>query len=174
MKILKFIPLIFLVFLIVIFSINLNNESNQKDVLISPLIGKKIPRNEISLLKNNELINLNDIYNNIYAVNFFASWCLPCKVEAPLIEKLAEKIPVFGIAFKDKKSNILNFLNSYGNPYDKIGIDDNGNLGIEWGVYGIPETFIVSKNGKIIYKHTGPLNFDELNYRIYNLINNEK
>ena len=85
-----------------------------------------------------------------------------------------KKIPVFGVAFKDREKNILDFLESYGNPYDKIGIDKDGLLGIEWGVYGIPETFIINKKGQIIYKYTGPLDIHELEKNIYGLIKNER
>ena len=79
---------------------------------------------------------------------------------------LSKKIPVFGIAFKDEEKNILDFLKTFGNPYDKIGMDKNGFLGIEWGVYGIPETFIINKKDQIIYKYTGPLEVDELEKNI--------
>ena len=83
-------------------------------------------------------------------------------------------MPVFGVIYKDREKNILDFLQSYGNPYDKIGIDKDGLLGIEWGVYGIPETFIINKKGQIIYKYTGPLDINEIEKNIYGLIKNEE
>lgn len=174
-KLSKFLPLFILIFLITIFAINLNIKKDEKKVtqLISPLINQNIPSKSIKLFQKEEVIKLKKIYKNLYAVNFFASWCLPCKIEAPFIKMLATKIPVFGIAFKDKDKDILNFLISYGNPYDKIGIDMDGMLGVEWGVYGIPETFIINKKGKIIYKFSGPLSIEELEKNIYGLIKNE-
>ena len=83
--------------------------------------------------------------------------------------RLVIQIPCF-----NEEKNILDFLKTFGNPYDKIGIDKNGFLGIEWGVYGIPETFIINKKGQIIYKYTGPLEVDELEKNIYDLIKNER
>ena len=171
----------------IIFAINLDVKKEDKkiDQLKSPLINKNIPKNPIRLFQKNEIVELKNVYNELYAINFFASWCLPCKIEAPAIKLLSEKIPVFGVAFKDEEKNILDFLKTFGNPYDKIGIDRNGLLGIEWGVYGIPETFIINKNreamsiiikekGQIIYKYTGPLEIDELEKNIYDLIKNER
>ncbi len=170
----KLTPFLIILILITVFSINLKyNEKKSRDNLVSPLIGKKVPKIKIKLFNTNNYQNLNE-YNEIYAINFFASWCIPCKIEAPIIKKLSKKIPVFGIAFKDKKSNILDFLKSYGNPYDKIGIDTNGLLGVEWGVYGIPETYIINKNGNIIYKFVGPLTLEELTKNIYRKIDNEE
>ena len=168
---LKLTPLVFLLIIIIVFSINL--KSNSKDKLTTPLIGKKIPFGKIKLFNDDVHFNLNN-YESTFAVNFFASWCLPCKVEAPIIENLSKKIPVFGIAFKDKSTDTLEFLKTYGNPYDKIGIDKDGMVGIEWGVYGIPETYIINEDGIIIYKFTGPLTFDELNKNIYRKIINEQ
>ncbi len=172
----KFLPLLIVTFFMLIFAVNLNirKEDKKIDQLKSPLINQNIPKKPIRLFQKNEIIQLKNVYNNLYAINFFASWCLPCKIEAPSIKLLSKKIPVFGIAFKDKKKNILNFLQTYGNPYDKIGIDKDGLLGIEWGVYGIPETFIINKEGQIIYKYTGPLDIDELEKNIYGLIKNER
>ena len=130
------------------FSIDLEMSKNQKGIkkAAKKTINQNIPKKPIRLFQKNEIIELKNIYSNLYAINFFASWCLPCKIEAPSIKLLSKKIPVFGVAFKDREKNILDFLESYGNPYDKIGIDRNGLLGIEWGVYGIPETFIINKN----------------------------
>ena len=169
----KLIPLLLLLLIIIVFSINLNSNNDSKDKLVTPLIGKKLPVNKIKLLNNEVYFNLNN-YKSIFAVNFFASWCLPCKVEAPIIERLSKKIPVFGIAFKDNNTNTIEFLKTYGNPYNEIGIDTDGMIGIEWGVYGIPETFIINKKGEIIYKFTGPLTINELNKNIIMKITNEK
>ena len=172
----KFLPLLIVTFFKLIFAINLNisKEDKKIDQLKSPLINQNIPKKPIRLFQKNEIIELKNIYRNLYAINFLASWCLPCKIEAPFIKLLSKKIPVFGVAFKDREKNILDFLESYGNPYDKIGIDKDGLLGIEWGVYGIPETFIINKKGQIIYKYTGPLDIHELENNIYGLIENER
>ena len=172
----NFLPLLIVTFFMIIFAINLDVKKEDKkiDQLKSPLINQNIPKNPIRLFQKNKIVELKNVYDELYAINFFASWCLPCKIEAPAIKLLSEKIPVFGVAFKDEEKNILDFLKTFGNPYDKIGIDRNGLLGIEWGVYGIPETFIINKKGQIIYKYTGPLEIDELEKNIYDLIKNER
>lgn len=101
-----------------------------------------------------------DFAGNVSIVNVFASWCVPCRQEHPLLEELAkvEGIQLLGINYKDKPENARRFLGSLGNPYDKVGADDAGRAAIDWGVYGIPETFIVDRRGHIRYNFVGPLN----------------
>lgn len=91
-------------------------------------------------------------------VNVFASWCAPCRVEHPLLMELArdDRFRLLGINYKDKPENALEFLKSLGNPYDAVGVDPKGTATIDWGVYGIPETFLVTPDGEIVYKQTGP------------------
>ena len=100
-----------------------------------------------------------DFDGKVTVVNIFASWCGPCRQEHPLIEALGERedIQLAGINYKDKPENARRFLGSLGNPYDLIGTDVSGRVAIDWGVYGVPETFIVDGNGKIRYKYIGPL-----------------
>jgi cytochrome c biogenesis protein CcmG/thiol:disulfide interchange protein DsbE len=91
-------------------------------------------------------------------VNVFASWCVPCHVEHPLLMRLAEKgVRIVGINHKDAPDNALGFLRGKGNPYVAVGVDRNGRASIEWGVYGIPETFVIDREGRVAYKHVGPL-----------------
>ena len=138
------------------------NPSNN-NIINSQLIGKKVPTIKIKKINvfekkiKSDTLNFNEYTNDFFAVNFYASWCVPCRVEAPVIEELSKVIPIIGIAYKDKVQNTKKFLNDYGNPYHQIGLDDSGKIAIEWGVYGVPETFIVNANGKIIYRHAGPL-----------------
>ncbi len=98
-------------------------------------------------------------------VNVWASWCGPCRQEHPYLMELAEdeRVRIVGINYKDQTSNALRFLGELGNPYDAVGVDDNGRTAIDWGVYGVPERFLVDENGTIIYKQVGP--FDERSYR---------
>lgn len=100
-----------------------------------------------------------DLAGKISVVNVFASWCVPCRQEHPLLEDLArvDGIQLIGINYKDKPENARRFLGSLGNPYDRIGADAAGRTAIEWGVYGVPETFIVDAKGMIRYKFIGPL-----------------
>jgi cytochrome c biogenesis protein CcmG/thiol:disulfide interchange protein DsbE len=100
-------------------------------------------------------------------VNVWASWCVPCHDEAPLLTELAKdnRIQLIGINYKDKADNARRFLGRYGNPFASVGVDANGRAAIEWGVYGVPETFIVGRDGKIAYKLVGPIspdNFDSV------------
>ncbi|MCB2052950.1 MAG: DsbE family thiol:disulfide interchange protein [Geminicoccaceae bacterium] len=91
-------------------------------------------------------------------VNVFASWCVPCRVEHPLITELAEEgVTVHGINYKDAPADAVGWLERLGDPYARIGADENGRAGIEWGVYGVPETFIVDQKGTIVFKQVGPI-----------------
>lgn len=100
-----------------------------------------------------------DFLGKVSVVNVFASWCVPCRQEHPLMEELGkvEGIQLIGINYKDNPENARRFLGSLGNPYDRIGADDSGRAAIEWGVYGVPETFVVDGKGMIRYKFIGPL-----------------
>src|SRR5438132_12465316 len=100
-------------------------------------------------------------------VNVWASWCVPCHDEAPLLTELArdKRLQIVGINYKDAPDNARRFLGRYGNPFGVVGVDDNGRASIEWGVYGVPETFIVGRGGTIVYKLVGPVtsdNFDRV------------
>ncbi|GAB4516191.1 MAG: DsbE family thiol:disulfide interchange protein [Roseibium sp.] len=100
-----------------------------------------------------------DLIGTVSVVNVFASWCVPCRQEHPLLENLAtvDGIQLIGINYKDKPENARRFLGSLGNPYDRVGADAAGRTAIDWGVYGVPETFIVDAQGMIRYKFIGPL-----------------
>jgi cytochrome c biogenesis protein CcmG/thiol:disulfide interchange protein DsbE len=101
---------------------------------------------------------------NVSIVNVWASWCVPCHDEAPLLVELAkdQRIRIVGINYKDAADNARRFLGRYGNPFAAVGADVNGRASIEWGVYGVPETFIVGRNGAIAYKLVGPITPDNI------------
>ncbi|WP_205513930.1 DsbE family thiol:disulfide interchange protein [Stappia sp. BW2] len=103
-----------------------------------------------------------DLNGKISVVNVFASWCVPCRQEHPLLEDLAkvEGIQLLGINYKDKPENARRFLGSLGNPYQRVGADTGGRTAIEWGVYGVPETFVIDADGMIRYKFIGPLSLE--------------
>jgi cytochrome c biogenesis protein CcmG/thiol:disulfide interchange protein DsbE len=91
-------------------------------------------------------------------VNFWASWCAPCRAEHPNLTKLkAEGITIYGVNYKDKPDAALGFLNGLGNPYAAIGADESGRMGIDWGIYGVPETFIIDGEGKVVQRYPGPI-----------------
>ena len=91
-------------------------------------------------------------------VNFWASWCAPCRAEHPVLKTLqAEGVTILGVNFKDKPEAALQFLDDLGNPYAAIGADDSGRMGLDWGLYGVPETFVIDGTGKVILRHAGPI-----------------
>lgn len=100
-----------------------------------------------------------DLLGEVTVVNVFASWCVPCRQEHPMLEELAKdgRARLFGINYKDEPENARRFLGSLGNPYDRIGADSAGRAAIEWGVYGVPETYIIDAKGIIRFKYIGPL-----------------
>ncbi len=100
----------------------------------------------------------------VSVINVWASWCVPCHDEAPLLTQLAQdkRIRILGINYKDVPDNARRFLGRYGNPFAAVGADDNGRAAIEWGVYGVPETFVVGRDGAIAYKLIGPITPDNL------------
>lgn len=100
----------------------------------------------------------------VSVVNVWASWCVPCHDEAPLLLQLAQdkRIRVVGINYKDADDNARRFLGRYGNPFSAVGVDANGRAAIEWGVYGVPETFVIGRDGTIVYKLIGPITPDNL------------
>jgi cytochrome c biogenesis protein CcmG/thiol:disulfide interchange protein DsbE len=105
-----------------------------------------------------------DFRSQVTLVNVWASWCIPCHDEAPLLLGLAgdARIRVVGINYKDQPDNARRFLNRYGNPFAAAGADQNGRAAIEWGVYGVPETFLVGRDGRIAYKLVGPISAENL------------
>ena len=128
-------------------------------VLPSPLIDQPAPRFQLPPLQGGERgFSSTDLKGHVSLVNTFASWCTPCRAEHPVLNALAQtrRVPIYGIAYKDKAEAALAWIAELGNPYTRIGAD-NGRVGIDWGVYGVPETFIVDKGGRIRYKHVGPL-----------------
>jgi cytochrome c biogenesis protein CcmG/thiol:disulfide interchange protein DsbE len=127
--------------------------------------GRQIPGMDKDMFTSSEV-------NRISIVNVFASWCVPCRQEHPYIVELGkdERIQLIGINQRDSTRNALSFLAELGNPYDAVGVDRKGRASIEWGVYGVPETFIVNRQGRIIYKHVGPINARDLQQKFMPII----
>ena len=98
-----------------------------------------------------------DLRGGVMLVNFFASWCLPCRAEHPVLTKLAQSETLHGISYKDEPARTREWLAELGDPFERIGTDTSGRTAIEWGVYGVPETYIIDRDGRIRYRHAGPV-----------------
>jgi cytochrome c biogenesis protein CcmG/thiol:disulfide interchange protein DsbE len=159
MKRLLIIPFILFILVLSIFFYLLIIERNPLE-LPSNLLNKNVPNFETeSLLKNKNFVSSKEFGNEIVLVNFFATWCKPCRDEHVYIKRFAheKEIRVIGINYKDNSDNAVDWLKNLGNPYSDIPIDRNGKIAIDWGVYGIPETFIINSKGIIKYRHVGPI-----------------
>ncbi|SFH29116.1 cytochrome c biogenesis protein CcmG, thiol:disulfide interchange protein DsbE [Palleronia marisminoris] len=132
---------------------------NNDDRLPSPLVGKAIPEFELPPIDGrDDGLSSEDLRGQVSIVNVWASWCVPCRVEMPLLMELADDgtVPIYGINYKDDAGEALAFLAELGDPYTRIGADRSGRVAIDWGVYGLPETFVIDAEGRIAYKHVGP------------------
>ncbi len=138
------------------------------DVLPSALIDRPAPEFALEGLGEIPGLSTEDLKApGVKLVNIWASWCGPCRVEHPWLEALAEEGHVIhGINYKDTPENAQAFLDELGNPYERIGVDDPGRIGIEWGVTGVPETFVLDGAGRIVYKHTGPIQPGDISDKI--------
>lgn len=126
----------------------------------SPLIGKPLPEFSLPTLHNPKKILANkDFKGKVVLINFWASWCAACKDEHPFLMALArnKQVPLIGLNYKDQRDTAQATLNAEGNPYDVSLVDADGRVGLDWGVYGVPETFVIDRNGVIRYKHVGPI-----------------
>ena len=158
-KQLLIIPSIFFFLILLTFFYLLIIERNPSE-LPSNLLDKNVPEFETnSLLKNENFISSKEFGNEIILVNFFATWCKPCRDEHKYIKLFSneKKIKIIGINYKDNPKKAIEWLKNLGNPYSNIPIDKNGRIAIDWGVYGIPETFIVNSKGIIKYRHIGAI-----------------
>lgn len=172
-KLFAFFPLVLFAGVGVLFVIRLFSGDPSK--VPSPLVFKAAPSFQLEPLGTFEAFSEQDLKNGKTSIlNVWASWCAPCRQEHPFLMQLSKEtdIQVFGLNYKDKTDQALRFLSNLGNPYYKIGADPKGQSAIEWGVYGVPETFIVNGQGIIIYKHIGPIT-EESFKTIVNLIKNK-
>ena len=129
----------------------------------SPLIGRLAPDFKVDELNGEQQFSLSEFKGIPIVLNFWASWCLPCEVEHPYLLAIKEKnnLIMIGINYKDKEEDAKIFIEDKGNPYDYIGRDDSGFFGIDMGITGVPETFIVDEKGTIVLRHVGPIDFSD-------------
>ena len=169
-RILMLLPLLIFAALAALFWFRLGDRDPSR--IPSALIGRPVPQTTLPALAGLTRdgtqvpgIDPSAFKGKVSVVNVWASWCVPCHEEAPLLTKLSadKRIQIVGINYKDTPDNARRFLGRYGNPFGIVGADSNGRASIEWGVYGVPETFIVGRDGKIAYKLIGavtPENID--------------
>ena len=158
-KKLLIIPFAIFISILLIFFYLLIIERNPSDIP-SNLLNRNVPNFETEmLLKKEKFISSKEFKNEIILVNFFATWCLPCRDEHIYIKRFSDEkeIRVIGINYKDDPKKTIRWLDELGNPYSNVLLDKNGRIAIDWGVYGIPETFIINSKGIIKYRHVGPV-----------------
>ena len=157
----KIFPSLTVIIFLIIFFVFYKGLQNSNIYTPDTNVKKNVPIFEAKLFDSSQIIKSKNLFNknNFYLFNVWASWCIPCKNEHPFLMKLSENknIVLIGLNYKDNVLNAKNFLNKYNNPYETIIQDIDGTIGIEWGAYGVPETFIINKD-KIIKRIIGPLN----------------
>lgn len=138
----------------------------------SPLIDKPAPAFSLPLLEAPEkLITQDKFKNQVSLLNVWATWCVSCRQEHPVLMQLAQTgIPIYGLDYKDTRPDAKRWLTRFGNPYAANAFDEDGRVGINWGVYGTPETFVIDKQGIIRHKHIGPLTADVINRELLPMI----
>ena len=157
----KFLPFSIFIIFIVIFIILYKGLQETNIYIPESKSNYEVPSSMVKLFDTNQTANTIEIFQSdkLYLLNIWSSWCVPCREEHPILMELKknEQLIVVGMNYKDTKKNAKNFLEELGNPYDKIIFDNKGTNAIEWGAYGVPESFLINKN-KIIKKYIGPLN----------------
>jgi cytochrome c biogenesis protein CcmG, thiol:disulfide interchange protein DsbE len=134
----------------------------QPNELPSAMIDKEAPAFDLAVLQGNGKLSRDGLLGHPVLINFFASWCVPCREEHPLLMRLAQHdhLPLYGIAYKDKPADSSALLQLLGDPYREIGIDRDGAVGLNFGVYGVPETYVLDRSGHIRKRFVGPLTAD--------------
>jgi cytochrome c biogenesis protein CcmG/thiol:disulfide interchange protein DsbE len=153
-------PLVFLIVLIGFFIKGLDPERDLNR-LPSPFIDKPAPALDLPRLKDpGQRVTSADYAGQMALVNVWATWCVGCRQEHGYLLQLAQQgtLPIYGLNWRDRREDALSWLTQLGDPYVASGYDEDGHVGIDWGVYGAPETFLIGADGRVLYKHLGPLN----------------
>ena len=168
------IPLLLFIVLVGFLAVGLSRDPHE---VPSPLINKTAPAFEIAQLgQPNKTFSPASMKRQVWILNVWASWCVACREEHPVLVELAKSqvAPVIGLDYKDKREDALAMLAKQGNPYLLSAYDANGRVGIDYGVYGVPETYVIDRGGVIRFKHIGPITTPVLNEKIYPLVSELK
>lgn len=161
MRLRYLLPALLLVGLVLLFAFGLRHDPRE---VPSPLIGKPAPEFSLRVVGEQKVLSRADLLGRPLLVNYFASWCAGCRVEHPFLMELARRgVEIVGIDYKDTDAAGQQWLAQHGNPYALVLADESGKAGLDWGVYGVPETFVLDAAGTIVYKQIGPL--DETAWR---------
>ncbi len=164
------IPLIVFVALSGVLFVGLYGDPND---VPSQFIDKPAPQFELErLYQPDQTVSRDDMLGKVWLLNVWASWCVSCRQEHPVFMQLAKTglVPIFGLNYKDERDAAITWLEDFGNPYVAVGHDIKGRVGIDYGVYGVPETYLIDKEGIVRYKHTGPVTFEALQNKILPLV----
>ena len=163
LRIIRISIVLLFVFILLVFYNSLNRKTNYST---DYLVGNKLVNINLKSFDDKKIFSTKDFSKNKYTlINFWASWCAPCRVEHPYLIQLSKEknLYIIGVNFKDKKNNALNFLNNLGNPYNYLTKDTNGKQSVNFGVYGIPESILINSESIVLKKFIGPLNEQDLN-----------
>jgi len=165
----KRLPLLIFAILVVFLVIGLTLKPKE---IPSPFIGKPAPNFELNVLNQSDTFAPKSMLGKVWLLNVWASWCTSCREEHPLLVEFSQQkmVPIIGLNYKDKDAEAIQWLKELGNPYDFSVVDSKGKVGIDYGVYGVPETFVIDKAGKIVHKQIGPLTPEALYKDILPLI----
>jgi cytochrome c biogenesis protein CcmG, thiol:disulfide interchange protein DsbE len=171
LKILKFVvPLVIFLALVAFFAIGLTRDPRE---VPSPFIGKPAPAFRLEQLHDEKLAFApEEMKGKVWLLNVWASWCVACRVEHPLLVEMSKQkiVPIVGLNYKDKREDGVQWLKKFGDPYMLSAYDLEGRVGIDYGVYGVPETFLIDKQGVIRYKQIGPITPEALEKTIKPLL----
>jgi len=164
------LPLAVFVVLVIFLGLGLKLDPRQ---VPSPLVGRPAPQFSLPRLHDDALsLGPKDLKGKVWVLNVWASWCVSCRAEHPVLNAWNRNgdIMLIGLNYKDESNDALNWLKQLGNPYTHSVVDSDGMVGLDWGVYGVPESFVVDKKGIIRYKHIGPVSMEDLNSTLVPLL----
>lgn len=164
------LPFLVFILIVVFLAIGLNLKPGE---VPSPFIGKPAPKFSLETLGDKNLrITRKEMLGKVWMLNVWASWCAACRDEHSLLNKISQDgvVEILGLNYKDTRFDANKWLDQFGNPYSVIAFDENGDVGIDYGVYGVPETFVIDKNGMVRLKHIGPLTRNDISQSIIPLV----